>query len=1060
MKMSSSSGGRGGQERVVARTTTHFLPKFDNQNEDQRLAWMIHGAASEVASGILYVSKKHSGSLVMAPPFYSKNGTGNIYSRTGAVVLFEYFQAVWPGEGQKKFQEWWADAERMGICYSFECVTPRILGDHAATPRCAYMVLTCAAVTREDRFMSPSELVQIATKWRLPLNEVWLIPADHADAAEKELHQKRWIMQDADACKVLDKYLPKGQEVQRFLSHAETQGQVLEGFVLMALEADAQQLGNLVKEYNQIMRPFHEAALRSAENLGLMFLHPQQGKEFLKKVEALDIAPLNNPEVFIEPRRSNEEMWDFLCACTEPERMQMVFLRLRRLYGHSVRLQTYHYKSRPQVQVHVLKDEVFYGWPFHMADNSTAPLYRGMVVTLFSEEEAKEFEHQKPAFEKPIPVRILAIAKLKCLNYMWRTFGVRNRLDILMNRGKNDFLKTLQKGFYPPWRIPKEHQATLNNFFGRWADFVHSRSKNEQKTLRGKYLKNLEVFLENNPYPLGTPRREFDEQGNWKGDENGPEDSLMKEVKQISVLFLNLSGAPLQKEQMIRVGINPDSNQVIMPEEEDLVAFYELTAHLPREDRIKEAEVLVVFPPTAESMEIQTEPQRKAAQGQYRAFETKLLPKWLNTGTPICIGPENVSSWLQTLDGDAGESEDMEVDDITEDERPKRMVIFTMGLPPGGGKSSLFESLLQLFSEACNNVSFCYRSSDDFKGRQPFEKSFLACVEGRKEKQSAKGNPNTDAKIVAVGYDKNIPNMEGLFRLLSLLKPLSKRFNLRLLAVVPKDLDHDSFWERVLQRDPKTHIGLAIGPKLSKDQAYKIFKGIFFDPSEEFLALASSAPGAITTDDFTRKVRGGEKLLCSLVEKILPEAVEFKAGASFKQIQLWYDENEQGASFEGKEEGTSQKASPERANWCCADVEGHRDLHVTLVPPPNTKGDRSSAVRKSAMEKLRTVAGRPVTIIASKYHIARMKETKKEEKHIGFWEVDQIDGLPEGLDLGEQGEILHITDRASMSKGVRPKHAAEAMRVLMRATKGAITAWKIETEEHPLRVAAYINFYK
>ena len=42
---------------------------------------------------VLAVSKKHSGSLLMAPPFYSKNGVGNRFSRMGAVILKEY--VVW-----------------------------------------------------------------------------------------------------------------------------------------------------------------------------------------------------------------------------------------------------------------------------------------------------------------------------------------------------------------------------------------------------------------------------------------------------------------------------------------------------------------------------------------------------------------------------------------------------------------------------------------------------------------------------------------------------------------------------------------------------------------------------------------------------------------------------------------------------------------------------------------------------------------------------------------------------------------------------------------------------
>ena len=47
------------------------------------------------------------------------------------------------------FRAWWLHAEEHGLCYSFECVVPRILGDHGATPEAAYLVLTAVSSTPE-----------------------------------------------------------------------------------------------------------------------------------------------------------------------------------------------------------------------------------------------------------------------------------------------------------------------------------------------------------------------------------------------------------------------------------------------------------------------------------------------------------------------------------------------------------------------------------------------------------------------------------------------------------------------------------------------------------------------------------------------------------------------------------------------------------------------------------------------------------------------------------------------------------------------------------------------
>lgn len=74
------------------RCSANFLPKFNNQSDGERLAPGLEALGDR---GCLLVSKKHSGSLLMAPPFYSKNGVANDFSRLGARVLLEYMCAAW-----------------------------------------------------------------------------------------------------------------------------------------------------------------------------------------------------------------------------------------------------------------------------------------------------------------------------------------------------------------------------------------------------------------------------------------------------------------------------------------------------------------------------------------------------------------------------------------------------------------------------------------------------------------------------------------------------------------------------------------------------------------------------------------------------------------------------------------------------------------------------------------------------------------------------------------------------------------------------------------------------
>jgi hypothetical protein len=48
---------------------------------------------------------------------------------------------------------------------------------------------------------------------------------------------------------------------------------------------------------------------------------------------------------------------------------------------------------------------------------------------------------------------ILGIAKLKCMNYIWRTFGVRNKLNMLLDGGSEVYLAGVQSNFFTAWGV-------------------------------------------------------------------------------------------------------------------------------------------------------------------------------------------------------------------------------------------------------------------------------------------------------------------------------------------------------------------------------------------------------------------------------------------------------------------------------------------------------------------------------------------------------------------------------------------------------------------------------
>ena len=405
----------------------------------------------------------------MAPPFYSKNGCANRFSRMGQILLRAHFDCVWPGEAQERFDAWWAHAEAFGLCYSFECVVPRILGDHGATPSSAYVVLTCVAHVGGGGFLSPLDVLALATTWRMPLNEAWYVPWAEAAGLEDALHAARWTMGDADADSLLaGGGLTQGFLKQGFLPHGETQGEVLEGFVLMAVDAPVDALALLVEAYEGEMAPHRDAALARSRSIATACLTADAAL-----VGALETDGQR------EPRRAamrESEAWQLACSGDDADPMVRLFRLLRGLYAHRVRLKSYEYGGAVQVQVDVGDDQVFFGWKLHTAVTGCAPLFRGMVVQFDGKESPPlECALVPPAGRPAAPrgatgarTRVIGIAKLKCLRYLQRTFGVRNMLPLLLDKGPTAYLEGVER-FFKTWGVPPPHRETTGPLLAGFA---------------------------------------------------------------------------------------------------------------------------------------------------------------------------------------------------------------------------------------------------------------------------------------------------------------------------------------------------------------------------------------------------------------------------------------------------------------------------------------------------------------------------------------------------------------------------------------------------------------
>lgn len=79
--------------------------------------------------------------------------------------------------------------------------------------------------------------------------------------------------------------------------------------------------------------------------------------------------------------------------------------------------------------------------------------------------------------------RVVGLAKLKCLPYLQRTFGVRNLLPVLLEQGGGAYLERVE-GFFRAWQLPAQHRERLRPLFSGWAREVEWFDEREKQAER------------------------------------------------------------------------------------------------------------------------------------------------------------------------------------------------------------------------------------------------------------------------------------------------------------------------------------------------------------------------------------------------------------------------------------------------------------------------------------------------------------------------------------------------------------------------------------------------
>eukprot|EP00656_Telonema_subtile_P000978 TRINITY_DN10466_c0_g1_i1.p1 TRINITY_DN10466_c0_g1~~TRINITY_DN10466_c0_g1_i1.p1 ORF type:complete len:349 (+),score=67.86 TRINITY_DN10466_c0_g1_i1:214-1260(+) len=286
-----------------------------------------------------------------------------------------------------------------------------------------------------------------------------------------------------------------------------------------------------------------------------------------------------------------------------------------------------------------------------------------------------------------------------------------------------------------------------------------------------------------------------------------------------------------------------------------------------------------------------------------------------------------------------------------------------------------------------------------------------------------------------VGYDKNIPDVSGLNKLLKSLSGVNTTRPIRVVLVLPSALEprhRELFWARVRAR-PAEHVALTVHEEGGEEGALQVFERVFWHRSCQWRQVAEGLPGALALDVFDK---AGE---------------EFSAGMQQLAAQLNDFAVPHLTVFQSAAELGSEAASPGAAGWAAAELSGGCGLHVTLVPPRNERSPELP--RRAAVEALRGHVGVEVNVVCTRYHRAILRADR--DHGLCFWEVDRLEGLETSALYEPQRSVYHVTDVASITRTAKPKDALSAMHQL-RGSGDCESQWEIDTWEWPLSATANV----
>jgi hypothetical protein len=521
-----------------------FHPKFENENRELQSIRREMKDKVNKKEGYLEVSLKHSGNLLLwsgGQRYCSKNSTDNAFTFCGEVLLRQHFSRAWfqdDEKGEAMYQECSDYVEKNRLTLAFEAVTA-VLGQHGDLPNKDFLILTAvASKAAHPRFYTTVELLELAQRFRLPHNDVWVyldVPKVDQLFVLYDTTRETGLADDT----VVALNAVANAHVSSMYPHVDFQGNILEGIVIRYVayaegerEHQEQQLKSLEMGSLDILEKVPAdmpLCFQLCENSESKVLSVDIRKVFDNCIatggytnlttrlgEAISNVLRESDTVRRTITKQPLKDWDIPKLAKSILEKTDIDDETKRIATLIVKIDQQNAAVRYGVvreddqrwlcTIHVLHDRTFSKFQKDMKAGDMH-LYRGFSIELGTD-GAQDVKMSTDVVAQDMQVvdsmnDARLMLKMKFVPYMVRTFCCRNGLQTVSNTGPAGFASYTWKQM-KSWGLSEEALAKWQPFFRAWGQYAHECMNNVTRDYidnslppmgEAFYLNHLEHFV-------------------------------------------------------------------------------------------------------------------------------------------------------------------------------------------------------------------------------------------------------------------------------------------------------------------------------------------------------------------------------------------------------------------------------------------------------------------------------------------------------------------------------------------------------------------------------------